>query len=107
MPNSHWALGLGTMGNRFSRPRSRPLSAACLVAIFISGSAVSAADQAAVAGTYCLQGVMEVGSCFRLSPDGKYEYFLSYGAYDETSEALFMTSGFVYGTAAEAEEPCL
>jgi len=24
-------------------------------------------------------------------------------AYDETSEALFMTSGFVYGTAAEAE----
>lgn len=54
---------------------------------------MSAADQAAVAGTYCLQGVMEVGSCLRLAPDGKYEYFLSYGAYDETSEGTWRQEG--------------
>ncbi len=49
----------------------------------------SAEDAAAVAGTYCLSGVHEVGSCLRLSPDGKFEYFLAYGAYDETSEGTW------------------
>lgn len=44
-----------------------------------------AEDTAAVAGTYCLTGVHEVGSCLRLSPDGTFEYFLAYGAYDESA----------------------
>jgi hypothetical protein len=35
----------------------------------------------------------EVGSCLRLSPDGKYEYFLAYGAYDETSEGTWRVDG--------------
>ena len=39
-----------------------------------------------VIGTYCLVGVREVGSCFRLSAGGKFEYFLAYGAYNEQSE---------------------
>lgn len=46
-------------------------------------------DAAAIAGSYCLQGVHEVGSCIRLSPDGKFEYFLAYGAYDETAEGTW------------------
>jgi len=46
-----------------------------------------------VAGTYCLVGVMEVGSCIELSRDGKFEYFLAYGAYDEDSEGTWRIEG--------------
>ncbi len=42
-----------------------------------------------MAGSYCLTGVQEVGSCIRLSPDGRFEYFLAYGAYDERSEGTW------------------
>ena len=42
-----------------------------------------------MAGTYCLVGVMEVGSCIRLSAGGRFEYFLAYGAYDEKSEGAW------------------
>jgi hypothetical protein len=48
-----------------------------------------AQDAAAVVGTYCLRGVMEVGSCIRLSEGGGFEYFLAYGAYDENSEGTW------------------
>ena len=48
-----------------------------------------AQDAGAVAGSYCLVGVMEVGSCIRLSAGGKFEYFLAYGAYDENSEGTW------------------
>ena len=57
-----------------------------LLAAAISFSQARAQDAAAVAGAYCLVGVMEVGSCIRLSPGGRFEYFLAYGAYDEKSE---------------------
>ncbi|MFN3624803.1 MAG: hypothetical protein ACK4TP_12160 [Hyphomicrobium sp.] len=66
---------------------------ACLLAVAAWGSAAIAGDASTVVGTYCLQGVHEVGSCMRLSPDGKYEYFLSYGAYDETSEGTWRIDG--------------
>jgi len=46
-------------------------------------------DAASVAGTYCLAGVREVGSCLRLHPGGRFEYFLAYGAYDENSEGTW------------------
>ncbi len=52
-------------------------------------SPARAQDATAVAGTYCLVGVQEVGSCLRLSAGGKFEYFLSYGAYDERSEGTW------------------
>lgn len=48
-----------------------------------------AQDASTVTGDYCLVGVREVGSCFRLSPGGKFQYFLAYGAYDETSEGTW------------------
>ena len=52
-------------------------------------SPASAQDATTVPGIYCLVGVREVGSCMRLSPGGKWEYFLSYGAYDEQSEGTW------------------
>jgi hypothetical protein len=36
-------------------------------------------------GHYYLQGVHEVGSELLLHPDGRFEYFLAYGAYDESA----------------------
>jgi hypothetical protein len=59
------------------------LAAACVPA------STYAQNATAVAGSYCLTGVHEVGSCIRLSPDGKFEYFLAYGAYDETAEGTW------------------
>jgi hypothetical protein len=59
----------------------------------ITATTTVAQDAAALAGSYCLQGVQEVGSCMRLSPDGKFEYFLAYGAYDETSEGTWRVDG--------------
>ncbi len=46
-----------------------------------------------VEGSYCLRGVMEVGSCFRFSAGGKFEYFLAYGAYDEAAEGMWKLEG--------------
>jgi len=48
-----------------------------------------AQDAKTLPGEYCLSGVREVGSCMRLSVGGKWEYFLSYGAYDEQSEGTW------------------
>jgi hypothetical protein len=56
-------------------------------------SSVPAQEVKALAGTYCLSGVMEVGSCIRLLPDGQFRYFLAYGAYDEDSEGTWRIEG--------------
>lgn len=50
-------------------------------------------SQESIVGTYCLTGVREVGSCFRFSEDRSFEYFLSYGAYDEASEGTWRLDG--------------
>ena len=58
-----------------------------LLVAAISFSQARAQDAAAVAGTYCLVGVVEVGPrAFGYRPAGRFEYFLAYGAYDEKSE---------------------
>jgi hypothetical protein len=71
----------------------KPFFAAVIAASFvISCLAVAQAqaqDAKAMPGEYCLVGVREVGSCMRFSPGGKWEYFLSYGAYDERSEGTW------------------
>jgi hypothetical protein len=63
-------------------------TAALLLALLRGGwpAYASAQEVNEVAGTYCLVGVMEVGSCIELGRDGKFQYFLAYGAYDEDSE---------------------
>lgn len=80
------------MGKGYSL-RGWALMVAGMTVVVGCGDGATAADAAAVAGTYCLQGVREVGSCLRLLPDGKYEYFLAYGAYDETSEGTWRVDG--------------
>jgi hypothetical protein len=52
-------------------------------------ASAQAPDAASLAGNYCLVGVMEVGSCLRLNPNGRFEYFLAYGAYDENAEGAW------------------
>jgi len=63
--------------------------AASIATACLAAPAAQAQNAKAVAGEYCLTGVREVGSCMRLSPGGKWEYFLSYGAYDERSEGTW------------------
>jgi len=74
--------------------RARFLAAALLGAIASSfAQPAPAQDASSVAGNYCLVGVREVGSCLRLSPQGQFEYFLAYGAYDENSEGTWKLEG--------------
>ena len=70
-------------------------SAALIVALLAGGWPASARAQEIndLAGTYCLVGVMEVGSCVELGRDGKFQYFLAYGAYDEDSEGTWRIDG--------------
>ena len=56
-------------------------------------ASAQAPDAASMAGSYCLVGVREVGSCLRLHSNGKFEYFLAYGAYDENSEGTWKLEG--------------
>jgi hypothetical protein len=60
-----------------------------LVAVAWQPASAQAPDAASMAGSYCLAGVREVGSCLRLHPDGRFEYFLAYGAYDENAEGTW------------------
>ncbi len=67
-----------------------------LIASASAGLSLAAAQPLAagdVEGSYCLRGVMEVGSCLRLSAGGTFEYFLAYGAYDETSQGRWRLDG--------------
>jgi hypothetical protein len=52
-------------------------------------ASAQAPGAASIAGSYCLVGVREVGSCLRLHPDGRFEYLLAYGAYDENAEGTW------------------
>ena len=64
------------------------IGAALMMAAAFHASA-RAQDATAFVGSYCLVGVREVGSCLKLLADGKFQYFLAYGAYDETSEGTW------------------
>ena len=69
---------------------------AVIVAAFaglLAATSAPAQEMRAVAGTYCLTGVTEVGSCIKLTFDGKFQYFLAYGAYDEDSEGTWRIEG--------------
>jgi hypothetical protein len=54
---------------------------------------VQAQEAQALAGHYYLQGVQEAGSELRLHPDGRFEYFLAYGAYDEQATGTWSVQG--------------
>lgn len=77
------------------------LPAALLGALLLSTSLAAQAGDSDV-GTFCLAGVREVGSCIRLTEDGRFEYFLTYGAYDETSEGRWRDDGAAIVLQSEA-----
>ena len=52
-----------------------------------------AADLAALAGHYYLQGVTEVGSELLLKKDGRFEWMLSYGAVDQQASGDWRVAG--------------
>jgi hypothetical protein len=54
---------------------------------------VQARENQELAGHYYLHGVHEVGSELLLHPDGRFEYFLAYGAYDETASGTWTVAG--------------
>jgi hypothetical protein len=56
---------------------------------------VGAVDAPAAAGHYYLTGVHEVGSELVLLPDGRFQYFLAYGAYDENATGDWRVQGDV------------
>ena len=65
---------------------------ACASVLSLSIPAV-AADQAALAGHYYLQGVTEVGSELLLKKDGRFEWMLSYGAVDQQASGDWRVAG--------------
>jgi hypothetical protein len=50
-------------------------------------------DIPTAAGHYYLEGVHEVGSELVLLPDGRFQYFLAYGAYDENATGDWRVEG--------------
>jgi hypothetical protein len=60
-----------------------------------------------LAGHYHLQGFPEMGSELLLHPDGRFEYFLSYGAYDEAAKGTWRVQGgrVLLNTAGKASPP--
>ncbi len=68
--------------------RLRNLTAAVALC---AAPAVSA--QSDVAGHYYLQGVMETGSELLLRPDGRFEWYISYGSVDQTASGTWTRNG--------------
>jgi hypothetical protein len=75
------------------RRRTTFLASIAFTVVGIPVGAALAQTAGNVEGTYCLRGVMEVGSCLKLSAGGKFEYFLAYGAYDEAAEGNWKLEG--------------
>ena len=50
-------------------------------------------DVRTVSGHYYLEGIHEVGSELLLMPDGRFQYFLAYGAYNENATGDWRVDG--------------
>ena len=62
----------------------RVLTALLPLAVFLAGPAW--AQESRLAGHYYLNGVMETGSALMLRPDGRFQWYLAYGALDLFAE---------------------
>ena len=81
-------------GRYFSSHYFRVMILLLMAAWFICQARPGLALEAqALAGHYYLQGVHEVGSELLLHPDGRFEYFLAYGAYDEQATGTWSVQG--------------
>ena len=58
-----------------------------------AAQATAAAPAATLAGEYHLDGVMETGSGLLLHPDGRFEWFFSYGALDLAARGRWTRAG--------------
>ena len=58
-----------------------------------AAQATAAAPAATLAGEYHLNGVMETGSGLLLHPDGRFEWFFSYGALDLAARGRWTRGG--------------
>lgn len=56
-------------------------------------AASSGKPDAALAGHYYLSGVMETGSELRLKPDGRFDWYISYGAVDQVAQGRWGRDG--------------
>ncbi len=67
----------------------------------------SALDMQTIVGHYYLRGVHEMGSELLLKPDGHFEYFLAYGAYDENAAGDWRLNGngIILNTSGGYTEP--
>jgi hypothetical protein len=63
------------------------------------------AADAALAGHYYLSGVMETGSELLLRPDGRFEWYLSYGAVDQSATGRWSRDGATVTLTADAPSP--
>src|SRR5258706_213886 len=96
---SYALLGAHAMTSLVGRTFCALIATACITA-----PQAHAQGANAVSGEYCLVGVREVGSCMRFSSRDKWEYFLSYGAYDERSEGTWKAAN---GGVVVNSPPCL
>lgn len=71
--------------------------------------ATTPAEQPSVVGHYYLQGVMETGSELELTPDGKFQWYLVYGALDLFAQGDWRKEGdaviLVSRPSKDAPEP--
>ena len=60
--------------------------------------------ESSLAGHYYLSGVMETGSELLLRPDGRFQWYLSYGAADLTAEGRWQRDGGFVALEPEATD---
>ena len=72
------------------------------MAVALMGSAAWAKGD--VAGHYYLQGVRETGSELLLRPDGRFEWYITYGALDQTVRGTWTRTGDTIELHAEGPD---
>jgi hypothetical protein len=90
----------------FSTRRAAIFTSFIALASLVNAQSDAAKSLPTPAGDYYLQGVREVGSQIRLSANGKFEYFLSYGSEDQSVSGRWRKEGkFIVLEAAPLPEP--
>lgn len=84
------------MYSRFSVP--------LLAAALVWTSPALADETADVAGHYYLQGVHETGSELLLMPDGRFQWYMSYGAVDQNADGTWTRKGKVVTLKAQGAD---
>lgn len=92
-----WMLPLSVLPANAQTPRAPAAEA-------VPSPDIGRAD-AALAGHYYLSGVMETGSELLLKPDGRFEWFISYGAVDQVAKGRWGRNGRTVTLLADGASP--